>query len=312
MTTYIIGHKKNDLDSVVSALAVAEFRKQRGDGGNPVAVIGDPINPETQFVFEKFNQTIPKLITAADIKPDDLIVLVDHNEIDQRIDNLPQDQVIAIIDHHKFNINFNHPIKITAMPIGSTATIVYLKFKQYSLSIPADLAKLMLCAVLSDTVGLKSSLTTDKDRQAVTDLAVAAGITDVNALTLEIFKAKSNISNLTPEQIVKNDVKVYEFAKKTFIGQIETVEQEEVIKNRRAELLTAMAAVKKSEAVDLLFLAVTDILGVNTKLLLLEGEETAIAEKAFGGKASENVLDIGPKMSRKKDIAPPIERALTI
>lgn len=309
MTTYIIGHKKNDLDSVVSALALTEFRIQRGDRGNPTAVIGDPVNPETEFVFTKFKATVPKLISASDIKPEDKIILVDHNEIDQRLDNLPQDQMIAIVDHHKFNINFNHAIKITAMPIGSTSTIIYLKFKQYGLPIPTDLAKLMLAAVLSDTVGLKSSLTTDKDHQAVEDLAKTAGIGDIDSLTMEIFKAKSDISSLTPEQIVKNDVKVYEFAKKTFIGQIETVQQAEVLANRKTELLTAMESVKKSEGVDLLFLAVTDILDVNTKLLILSDAEKEVAQKAFGGQTEQNVLDIGPKLSRKKDIAPPIEIA---
>jgi len=310
MTTYIIGHKKPDLDAVVSAIAVAEFRKMRGDQYNPTAVIADPINPETEFVFNKFGQIPPGLITATDIKPEDKIVLVDHNETDQRLDGLPQDQIITIVDHHKFNLNLNHPIKITAMPIGSTSTIVYLKFVQYGLAIPANLAKLMLCAVLSDTVGLKSGTTTDKDRQAVEGLAKTAGISDIEALTLEIFKAKSNISSLTPEQIVKNDYKVFEFAKKTFIGQIETVEQEEIINNRKAELLAAMEQVKAAEKVDLLFLAITDILKINTKLLLPGDTEAQVAQKAFGGTAVDSVLDIGEKLSRKKDIAPPIEKVV--
>ncbi len=309
MITYIIGHKKPDLDAVASAIAVAEFRKLRGDI-NPTPVIADPVNPETEFVLGKFGVTAPKLITAADITAQDRLVLVDHNEVDQRLDNLPADQITAIIDHHKFNINLNHPIKITALPIGSTCTIVYLKFKQYGFAIEPALAKLMLSAVLSDTVGLKSATTTDKDRQAVTDLAKIAGIADIDALTLEIFKAKSNISALTPEQIVKNDYKVFDFAKKTFISQIETVEQDEVIAKRKVELLTAMQAVKQAEGVDLIFLAVSDILKVNTKLLLPGNEEIAVAEKAFGGQVSGGVLDIGAKLSRKKDFAPPIETAL--
>ncbi len=309
MQTFIIGHKKPDLDAVVATIATAEFRKQRGDRGNPIAVIADPINPETEFVFGKFGITTPKLITATDIGPEDKIVLVDHNEVDQRLNNLPQDQIIGIVDHHKFNINFNHAIKITAMPLGSCTTIVYAKFRQYQLNIDPALAKLMLCAVLSDTVGLKSGTTTDKDRYAAADLAKAAGITDVNALTLEIFKAKSNISSLTPEQIVKNDYKIFEFTKKTFIGQIETVEQE-VVLGRKDELINALQTVKTAEGVALIFLAVSDILKINTKLILPGVDEIAIAEKAFGGKAVSNVLDIGAKLSRKKDFAPPIENAL--
>lgn len=310
MTTYIIGHKKPDLDSVVSALAVEQFRKLRGDRGNPTAVTADHINPETAFVFNKFSAVLPKQITSSDIKPEDKIVLVDHNEADQRLDNLPAEQIVAIIDHHKFNLNLNQAIKITAMPIGSTTTIVYLKFKQYGFAIESNLAKLMLAAVLSDTVGGKSGTTTDKDRQAVTDLAKTAGISDIDNLTLEIFKAKSNIGGLTPEQIVKNDYKIFEFAKKTFIGQVETVEQNEVLAKQKGGLLSAMKIVKDQEGVNLIFLAISDILKVNTKILLLGDDEIAIGEKAFGVKAIDNILDIGPKLSRKKDIAPAIENAL--
>jgi manganese-dependent inorganic pyrophosphatase len=310
MTTYVIGHKKPDVDAVVSAMATAEFRKLRGDKDNPMAVIADPLNPETEFVFKKFGLTPPNLISAADIKPDDKIVLVDHNEEEQRLDGLNPDQIIAIVDHHKANLNLNHPIKIKIEPFGSCTTVVYAKFRQYKINIPNDLAKLMLCAILSDTVGGKSSTTTDKDRYAVMDLAKQSGIDDVDSLTMEIFKAKSNISSLTPEQIVKNDYKVFDFAKKTFIGQLETVEQSELLTNRKDELLKAMESVKSAEGVQLLFLAVSDILAVNTKLLIMGDDEKAVAENAFGGKVIDSVIDIGAKLSRKKDIAPAIEKAI--
>lgn len=309
MITYIIGHRKPDLDATVAAIALAEFRKGRGDTGNPTPAIVDPINPETEFVFQKFGVNPPQLISAEGIMVDDKVVLVDHNEVEQRLEGLNQDQIIAIVDHHKFNINLNHPIKITAMPVGSTNTIIYLKFVQYDIDITPTLAKLMLCAVLSDTVGLKSSTATEKDQQAVAGLKVIAGIDDIDALSLEIFKAKSNLSTLTPEQIVENDYKIFDFAKKTFIGQIETVEQDVLIRDRKNELLTAMASVKQKEGVEYVFLAITDVLKVNTKLIILGEPEQEIAVKAFGGIVSDGILDIGPKMSRKKDIAPAIEKA---
>ena len=310
MTTYVIGHKKPDLDAVVSAMAVAAFRQLRGDKDNPTAVIADPINPETEFVFQRFGLTIPVRLSADQIKPEDKIVLVDHNEADQRLEGLNPDQIIAIIDHHKFNLDLNIPIKITALPLGACTTIVYLKFKQYGLDIPDELVGLMLSAILSDTVGLRSSTTTDKDRQAVTELAAEAGIGDVDTLTMDIFRAKSNISSLTPEQIVKNDYKVFEFAKKTFIGQLETVDQDEVMAKHKDELLTAMAKIKAEEGVGLIFLAISDIMNINTKLLILGEAEKLVAQKAFGGEALGSVLDIGAKLSRKKDIAPPLENAL--
>lgn len=193
---------------------------------------------------------------------------------------------------------------------GSTSTIVYFLMKQNNVVPDKTMASLMLAAVLSDTVGYKSATTTKKDKRVGEELAKLAEITDVEAFTLEIFKAKSDISSLTDEEIVKNDYKIFEFGKKTLINQLETVDQADILTNKKTNLLEAMAKVKAQENVELLYVAVTDILQVNTKLLILGDEEAKIAEKAFGGKTENNILDIGPKMSRKKEIAPALEKAL--
>jgi inorganic pyrophosphatase/exopolyphosphatase len=56
---------------------------------------------------------------------------------------------------------------------------------------------------------------------------------------------------------------------------------------------------------------ISDILQVNSKILVLGDHEQAIAESAFATKVTDHVIDIGAKLSRKKDIAPAIERAIT-
>ena len=71
-----------------------------------------------------------------------------------------------------------------------------------------------------------------------------------------------------------------------------------------------MDSVKTQKDVELLFIAVTDVLQINTKLLLAGDQEVSVAEKAFGGTTVDYVLDIGPKMSRKKEIVPLIEKVL--
>lgn len=311
--TYIIGHKKPDTDAVVAAMALQYFEEKIASPfiPNPEAVIVDPINPETTFLFEKFGVTAPRLITVSDILPEDKVLLVDHNEESQRLDGLNPDQIVGIFDHHKANINFTNPITLNFMPWGSSSSLVYFLMQKNDIQPDKTLASLMLAAVLSDTVGYKSATATEKDKEIGAELAKLAGIDDVEGFTLEIFKAKSNVADLSDEQIVKNDYKVFEFGKMTFIDQLETVEQAEILKNKKVGLLKAMATVKEQEGVELLFVAITDILKVNTKLLILGEEEAAVAEKAFGGKVEDSVLDIGPKMSRKKEIAPAIEKALS-
>lgn len=310
MKTYIIGHIKPDLDSVVAAISFAEYCKLNNHE-NPTPATIDDLNPETEFVFKKFGVSAPQKISAIDILPEDRVVLVDHNEPDQRLADLNPDQITAIYDHHKVNLNLNQPIEIVTLPFGSSNTICWYLFKEFSYKPSKQLASLMLSAILSDTVGLKSSTTTDTDRQAVDDLIQIAEINSVENLTLEIFMAKSNISSLTDEQIVLNDYKIFDFSgKKVLIGQTETVEQSEIIATKAANLLTAMRTIKQKEGVDLIYLALTDILKVNTKILILSEAEQAVAEKGFGAQTQNNILDIGPKMSRKKDIAPVIENTL--
>ncbi len=174
----------------------------------------------------------------------------------------------------------------------------------------AKLASLMLAAILSDTVGFKSPTCTPKDKELALELAKVAGINDLETFTLEIFKAKSDVSKLSPQEIVKNDYKIFDFAgKKVMIDQLETVEQTKIITDKKTELLEAMVEVKTELQVDMIFVAITDILKVNTKLLILDETAAAIAQKAFGGEVEEQVLDIGGRLSRKKEIAPPIEKA---
>lgn len=310
--TYIIGHTKPDTDAVVAAMAQQYFEEQLSSqrAVSPEAVIADPLNPETTFLFEKFGVQAPRLITTADITEEDQVILVDHNEESQRLAGLNPDQIIGIFDHHKINLSLSNPIMISFMPWGSTSTLVYFMMKKNHIVPDEQLASLMLCAILSDTVGYKSATTTEIDRALGAELAELAGITDVDGLTLEIFKAKSNVSALTDEQIVRNDYKIFDFSQKLFLDQLETVEQDAILAEKKDALLKAMAGVKQAEGVDLIIVAVTDILKVNTKLLLLGESEVAAAEQAFGGKAVDNVLDIGAKMSRKKEIVPSLEAVL--
>jgi len=313
MKTYLIGHIKPDTDAVVAPMALAElFHKKECFGYTDAeVVIIDPLNPETTFLFEKFGVSTPRLVTLEDIKPEDRVILVDHNEESQRLAGLKPEQIVEVIDHHKLNCNFKNPIYLTCKPWGSSTTIAYYLMKQNDFVPDQKLAALMLAAILSDTVGFKSATTVSQDRELGIELAKIAEIEDLESFALEIFKAKSDISSLSPEKMVTNDYKVFEFSQKTMIGQLETVEQGELLSNKKTELLTAMTEVKGKLGVSLLFLAITDILKVNTKLLILSESEQLVAEKAFGGKTKDNILDIGAKMSRKKEIAPAIETALS-
>jgi manganese-dependent inorganic pyrophosphatase len=314
MKTYVIGHLKPDTDAVVSAMALAEFYRRTPSFNrlNAEAAITGPINNETSFLLKKFAIDNPKVITAKDVQPEDQIVLVDHNESNQRLEGIKDEQIVEIVDHHKVNLSLNQPIFMTFKSWGASSTIIYYLMEENDFTPDKKLAGLMLSAILSDTVGFKSSTCTEQDIKIAKKLAELAEIDDLEALTLEIFKAKSDLSQLSCKQLVKNDYKIYDFAgKKVLIDQLETVEQEQLIAEKKDCLLKAMEQVKEEEKIDLIFVVISDILKVNSKILLLGTAEQSVAELAFDGQAGAQIIDIGAKLSRKKEIAPAIEQAIT-
>lgn len=313
MKTYVIGHLKPDTDSVVAAMALAELYRQNPQFGysDVEAVLTAPINGETAFLLEKFGQSAPRVISAADLASDDQVVLVDHNEADQRLEGLNPNQIVEIVDHHKVKLDLAQPIFMTFKTWGSSNTIVYYLMKKHAVSPDKKLAALMLSAILSDTVGFKSATCTDKDIKFAKELATIAGISDLDALTLEIFKAKSDLSALSCSDMVKNDYKILDLnGKKVMIDQLETVEQATLLREKKTCLLEAMAEVKQELAVDYIFVVISDILAVNSKILLLGEAEQSIAEVAFSAQAQDQIIDIGAKLSRKKDIVPAFEAVL--
>mgnify|MGYP001009159289 CR=1 FL=1 len=313
MKTYVIGHLKPDTDSVVAALALADFYQNTQSAyQNVEAALTEDVNLETSFLLDKFDMAKPAIVNATMLQAEDRVILVDHNEEDQRLQGLDPQQIVAIVDHHKVKLNFAEPIELTFKTWGSSNTIIAFMMKAAAYSPAPRLAGLMLAAILSDTVGFKSPTCTKQDREMAEWLAELAQIADLEKFTLEIFKAKSDVSKLSPIAIVKNDYKIFDFAgKKVMIDQLETVEQDEIVTKRKDELLQAMEQVKTELQAEMIFVAITDILKVNTKLLILDQAAAAVAVKAFGGEVKEQVLDIGPKLSRKKEIAPPLEKALS-
>ena len=310
MAIYVLGHKKPDLDSIVSAIACAELRKALKAKDEFIAGRISEINPETRCILKKFKAKPPKLIKASDIKSKDQVILVDHNEKSQRLDGLNPEQIIEIVDHHKINLNLNRPIKILIYPWGATATILYFLGKQKGFKWPSKIAALLLCAILSDTGGFRSVTTTDFDKRAAKKLQELTKTQSLDSLAFEIIKAKSNISGLTSKQVVTNDYKIYNFSgKKVFISQLETVEQEEILKEKEKYLI-ALEKVKQEMKLDFAFFAITDILKQNTKMLYLTLDSKKILEKAFEKRGRENVIDIGHRLSRKKQIVPEVEKTV--
>jgi len=312
---YIIGHTKPDLDSAVSAVSLQYLFDQADcfQRKNAKAVLASKANHETKAIFAKFNTSLPPVLKTNQIKADDTFVLVDHNEKCQRLKGIKDEQITDIFDHHKAKLDLPAPIFINTKDWGSSNTIVYWFMEIVKVRPKKNLASLMISAILSDTVGFKSPITTKKDKSVVKELNKIAQIKNIDKLTFEIFKTKSDISGLSPSQLLTKDYKIYDFnGKKVLINQLETVEQEKLTK-QSVQLIKELGNLKKKMSLNHVFCLITDVLKVNSKCFVLS-EDEGLLKKAFpkAEKLKDGLYNLGPIMSRKKEVAPPIEKAISL
>ncbi|CAK1226419.1 manganese-dependent inorganic pyrophosphatase [Fructobacillus tropaeoli] len=293
----VFGHKNPDTDTVASAMGAADLLAQQGLETQAVAQ-GKP-NAETQFALDHFGLEALPIIDKAETAE---VVLVDHNEAAQSVDNLADVQVYGIYDHHKFAFENATPLYITAKPWGSVSTILYYEYLQAGLTIPAKVAGMLASGLISDTLLLKSPTTTDVDRKALPELAKIAGIEDLDGYGLAMLKAGTDLSTRTDEELLEGDAKSFTMGSHEFrIGQVNTVDIDDVLARKEG----LEKAIKAAGYEDFLFV-ITDILNSNSKGLYI-GDAPEAIEAAFGAKLENDVIDLPGVVSRKKQVVPPLQ-----
>ena len=94
------------------------------------------------------------------------------------------------------------------------------------------MAGLMLSAIISDTLLLKSPTTTEKDKKALAELAKIADV-DVNIYGLDMLKAGTNLDKYTEDELIRLDAKKIEKEDiKYIIAQVNRVSIPDVLKRK--------------------------------------------------------------------------------
>ena len=192
-------------------------------------------------------------------------------------------------------------------PVGCSNTIIKTLHDYYGVKIDANLAGAMLCAILSDTVLFKSPTCTEQDKKAAEDLAKIAGVTDLQALGMEMFKAKSNLAGATPRDLIFRDFKDFDMSgHKIGIGQLELVSLDLVTPELKAQLQEELNKVK-AEGRHSALLVLTDIMEEGSELLMCSDDADKVAG-ALKATVSAKIWLPGV-MSRKKQVVPFLEQA---
>ncbi len=301
----IFGHKNPDTDAITSSMVMENLEKKLGNK-NAKAVRTGNVNKETQYVLNYVGLEAPELIQ--NISDNQEVILVDHNEATQSVDNIEHAKVLKVIDHHAVNFTIGSPLYYRAEPVGCTATVLYELYNEKRIEITNKIATLMLSAIASDTLVLKSPTTTETDKDAVRMLEKISGL-EITKYGVDMLKAGTDISDYTPEQVINIDSKLFEQSNKKFkIAQINTADLDSIFKNQ-AYFEQAINDDIKKENLDFYVFAATDIINSNSRIISL-GNDAPIVEKAFGVPVDNHTAMLENVVSRKKQMLPPIIDAL--
>ncbi|MCR5146927.1 MAG: manganese-dependent inorganic pyrophosphatase [Clostridia bacterium] len=298
--TLVFGHKNPDTDTIMSAMVMANLENKLGN--NAKAVRLGNVNKETEYVFKFLGIEQPEFIE--DVNDGQDIILVDHNEATQSVNNLSNANVKKIVDHHAINFTTSNPVYYRAEPVGCTSTVLYKMYKENDVEITKDIATMMLSAIISDTLLFKSPTCTAEDKAIAEKLAKIAGV-DAEVYGTDLLKAGTDLSEYTPAEIINIDSKLFEKDGKRFkIAQINTADLDSIFKDK-VYFEAAINDEIKKDNLDLYMFAATDIINSNSKIISL-GNDSAVVEKAYGVTLDNNTALLENVVSRKKQMLPGI------
>lgn len=296
----IFGHKNPDTDSITSSIAMANLEKKLGNGA-VACRLGD-INKETEYVLNYLGIEAPKLLEG--VEDGSEVILVDHANVKETIDNLDNVVIKKIVDHHQVLLNTAYPLYYRAEPVGCTGTVIYKLYKENNIEVDKVMATLMVSAIISDTLLFKSPTCTDSDVTVAKELSKIAGI-DVEKYGLEMLKAGTDLSSFSIEEILTIDSKEFDFkGVKAIIAQVNTASISDVM-TKKAEFEKAMNLMITEKGLGLYIFLVTDIVNSNSQVISL-GTSAKVVEKAYGITLEDNTALLKGVVSRKKQVVPVI------
>jgi manganese-dependent inorganic pyrophosphatase len=298
--TLIFGHKNPDTDSICSALAYADLKTTIG--ADVEAVRLGSVSAETQFALNAFQTPPPRLVESVAAEASH-VILVDHNERQQSANDIDEVTISEVIDHHRIaNFETAGPLYYRAEPVGCTSTIVFKMFKESGVTVSARIGGLMLSAIISDTLLLKSPTCTAEDVAAANELAVVAGV-DLATYGLELLKAGASLRDRSIAQLIATDSKEFSMGgAKVEIAQVTAVDVDDVL-SRQDELESALRDVIAAKGLDLFLFVITDILN-NDSVAVALGPRASAVETAYGVTLGNNRALLKGVVSRKLQIVP--------
>ena len=188
------------------------------------------------------------------------------------------------------------------MAVGSTNTIVFQMFKERQINIPYNIGGMMLSGILSDTLCLTSSTTTDLDRYTVDFLSTNMKF-DYKSYYKDMLTAGTSIDGLTKLEVITQDYKNFQVEDKKYaVSQTITLDIANIMKDKN-EYLSIMEDRCNNQNLEFMLFIITDVLRNGSYILYTKGCEEMLDYSFNLDDVYEGVF-ISGLTSRKKQVIP--------
>ena len=199
------GSRYIDIDAYASCIAYSYFLNLKGISSKAIstAKLNESIKDELLDLESKLDSYIPK--------ENDEFIIIDVSDKDYFDNVVNKDNIIQVIDHHtgfekywKERLNENCKIEF----IGAVATIIFELYEKENLQnkLPQDIIKLLMSAILDNTLNFKAKVTSDRDRIAYSKLEELMEIKE--NYVKEYFMSCQRTIEKDFEKALKNDTKI--------------------------------------------------------------------------------------------------------
>ncbi len=230
------------------------------------------------------------------------MILVDHNEPEQRLPGAEELPVVEIVDHHRIGtIGTTHPIRFTGDIVGSTCTLIAKMFREAGVPLSAQTAGILLGGLVSDTLMLKSPTTTALDREICAQLETLCGVS-ARELMNDLMRIDSPLSAKSARDVIDGDRKDYTAGRFRFaLAQVEESNLQ-LLRLRLRELEKEMRNACSAGTLNFFGLLVTDAVRETSDLFAV-GDE-AILRCLHYDRDENGIFSLPGVLSRKKQLLP--------
>ncbi|MDI9540432.1 MAG: putative manganese-dependent inorganic diphosphatase [Bacillota bacterium] len=239
------------------------------------------------------------------------LILVDHNEYSQSIEGAEEANILEIIDHHRLGgIKTPSPVHFRNEQVGCCATIISKIFQENNVEIPKDLAGLLCCAIISDTVNFKSVTCTNEDIEQAEYLADLSKL-DMERIGPKILAAGATLEDKSCDFIFRTDLKQFDINKnKVSVGQSNIVNYESIepLKEQMQIIMKNYSKDSNSNIVMMVF----SLIDGSGSYILAEGPGVNKLEEVFKKKGEYvgEFIFLKDVISRKQQLIPMISDVL--